>query len=253
MGLSLGFDINGRDKTAELMPFFKRLVLIDVDGLSADQLQLTLHNTALNLVLPTQGAVIKPFVNDSLLGTFSVANHSDDRRGFVHVHATSLMSTEFSTLKNRSFHEQTLGSILSTIASDNGLSAAISAQFSSQFIQHINQINESDSNLITRLGVAWGAVVKITGDHLVFTERNGQTASGRSLPLITHELKPSDKVSFFADGKFTLVTHGNPQYKAGSKVSIEEKDFLITKVRHDIQRASYRMDVWGIGWLSISQ
>jgi len=88
--------------------------------------------------------------------------------------------------KNRSWDEVTLGDLVSTIASEQGLSPAVGEFLDSIFIPHLDQTIESDLHLLTRLARQYDAVSKPIGQHLLFVPKGeAKSATGRSLPTVS--------------------------------------------------------------------
>src|ERR1700754_1190564 len=79
-----------------------------------------------------------------------------------------------------------LGALVRNIAASSGLTAAVSSTFDNIKIPHIDQTNESDMNLLTRLARNYGAVMKPTSGHLVFAKKGaGTSVTGKPLGKIT--------------------------------------------------------------------
>ena len=94
--------------------------------------------------------------------------------------------------KTRSWEEGlTLGDIASTIASDNGLQPGVTESAASIVPGHIDQIDESDLALMTRVALAHDLVAKPTGGVLfVGKKAEGVRASGE--PMLTVPVLQSD-------------------------------------------------------------
>ena len=84
--------------------------------------------------------------------------------------------------KTRSFDEITIGNLIQQIATEHGLTAAVSDDLKNMTIPHLDQTNESDNNLLYRLSQIYCAVYKVTTSRLVFASGNdGKTISGENL------------------------------------------------------------------------
>ena len=73
--------------------------------------------------------------------------------------------------KTRSWDAGTLGDIISDIAKDNDLEKKIGDEFNEIEIPHLDQTEESDLHLLTRLGRQYDAVAKPVENCLVFLTR----------------------------------------------------------------------------------
>lgn len=82
----------------------------------------------------------------------------------------------------RSFDNITLGDLLNTIATEHGLTPRIPDELASKMLSHVDQVHESDMNLMTRLAAAAGAVSKISHGYWLLTPREATTTiSGSEL------------------------------------------------------------------------
>ncbi|ECG8599962.1 late control protein [Salmonella enterica subsp. salamae] len=89
--------------------------------------------------------------------------------------------------KTRSWTDRTIGDIVAKIASENGLTPRVSTRFADRVIEQIDQVSESDLNLMSRLANRYDAVSKISGGYWIFLPRGaGESVSGK--PLKQHTL-----------------------------------------------------------------
>lgn len=99
------------------------------------------------------------------------------------------------TRNTRSFDNITIGDLVRTIAGEHGLTPAVSPELASVVLNHLDQTNESDINLLTRLARQYRAVCKPTFGRLVFATRGeSKSISGQTLPTLT--LTPQDVISW---------------------------------------------------------
>ena len=90
------------------------------------------------------------------------------------------------TKRERSWSNTTLGDVLGDIAIGNGLTATIAGALDGLPILQLDQANESDANLISRLGEEFDAVASVkAGCLLCLPAGGGKNASGMDLPHIT--------------------------------------------------------------------
>ncbi|MGH8412076.1 MAG: contractile injection system protein, VgrG/Pvc8 family, partial [Pseudomonas sp.] len=90
------------------------------------------------------------------------------------------------TKRERSWSNTTLGDVLGDIAIGNGLTATIAGALDGLPILQLDQANESDANLISRLGEEFDAVASVkAGCLLCIPAGGGKTVSGLDLPHIT--------------------------------------------------------------------
>lgn len=132
------------------------------------------------------------------------------------------------THKTRSWEPMTLGELARSIAAEHGLGAAVAPSLASIQLPHVDQVAESDMNLLTRLANNYDAIAKPAGGYLVLAKRGeSKTASGAPLPGIV--LRPVDVTT----RRMTLEKRD----KAGTVVA----------VWHDVAAAVYREVTVGDG------
>ena len=92
---------------------------------------------------------------------------------------------EISKRTEKSWHDNSLGNILATLAKRNKLTHKVDAKLGATQIQHIDQTNESDMHVITRLARKYDAVATVKKKHLLLMPIKGtKTSKGESLPTI---------------------------------------------------------------------
>ena len=104
------------------------------------------------------------------------------------VRATAADYRRLSGLKaprTRAFDDVTLGSLVTTIASEHGYAAAVAPALAAQALPHVDQTAESDLSLLHRLARHYDATLKAAGGRLVLMPRGaGRSAvAGALLPV----------------------------------------------------------------------
>ena len=110
--------------------------------------------------------------------------------------------------KTRSWDDTTIGKLTSAIAGEHGLRRGVDKDLYGAALPHIDQIDESDMHLLSRLGRQYGAVAKQAGQYLLFVRRGkGRSASGERIAPVTIEPRRVGGYSaVFADrGKYAAV------------------------------------------------
>ena len=197
--------VNGQDITPKINGRLVNLTLTDERGDKADQLDVTLSDYDGRMPIPPRSAKIAVWIgwDEQLtykgLFTLDEATHS----GPPDVVTLRARSADFiSPLKQKrqqSWHQKTLGDILATIAGRSGLSAVVHPSLAGQLVEHIDQTDESDHNLLLRLGHRWDAMHAIKNGKLLFAPAgDGKTASGAALPGTTLIRKQGDTHQFTA-------------------------------------------------------
>lgn len=183
------------------------LSLTDNRGLEADTLDLELSDHDGKLALPPRNAIIslalgwkgKPLIDKGQYSVdevqFSGGAGSADRLT-IRARAADLKGS-FSEQKERSFDKKTLGEIIDIIAKENQLKSQVEKELASRFIDHIDQTNESDINLLTRLAEEHGAMCTVKNGTLLFMPLGkGKTVTGKDIPLRKITRKNGDNYNF---------------------------------------------------------
>ncbi|WP_285430054.1 phage late control D family protein [Pseudomonas sp. fls2-241-R2A-110] len=185
--------VDEKDIAPAIIPRLISLDLMDNRGIEADQLTLSLSDHDGLLAIPPKGAIIRLWLGWSDIGLVDKGTYTVDEiehSGAPDVLSIRARSADFrkslKTKRERSWSNTTLGDLLSDIALGNGLTATIAAALTGLPILQLDQANESDANLISRIGEEFDAVVTIkAGCLLCLPSGGGKTASGAELPHIT--------------------------------------------------------------------
>lgn len=185
--------VDGNDIAQLISPRLMSLDLTDNRGIEADQLSITLSDHDGLLAIPPKGAVIRLWLGWSDTGLVDKGTYTVDET--EHSGAPDVLSIRarsadlrkgLKTKRERSWSNSTLGDVLGDIALGNGLTATIAGTLDGLPILQLDQANESDANLISRVGEEFDAVVTVkAGCLLCLPAGGGKTASGAELPHIT--------------------------------------------------------------------
>lgn len=185
--------VDGNDIAQLISPRLMSLELSDNRGIEADQLSITLSDHDGLLSIPPKGAVVRLWLGWSDTGLVDKGTYTVDE--IEHSGAPDMLSIRarsadlrkaLKTKRERSWSNTTLGDVLGDIAIGNGLTATIAGALDGLPILQLDQANESDANLISRLGEEFDAVASVkAGSLLCMPAGGGKTASGLDLPHIT--------------------------------------------------------------------
>ncbi len=197
---------NGSDITGSLSSRLVSLEVIDTVDETSDTMTMTLEDVAGTLALPKSGAKIEVSIGYNFLNTRLGAFVVDDItiEGPPDTIVVSCSSTpfvdggggsaSFSSRKNRSWEGKTIGEIVATIANECGLTPVVDNALKNIVIPHIDQLGESDANLLIRIARRYAGVLKPADGRLVLAaEQGGQTTSGKPLSIT---LTPADVTSY---------------------------------------------------------
>ncbi|WP_027818833.1 phage late control D family protein [Paraburkholderia bannensis] len=185
--------LDGRDLSRTIAPDLISMTLSESRADQADQLDITIDDTKGTYAIPKRGAQIKValgWVGETLVdkGTFTVdeVEHSG-APDIITIRARSASMTEaMHERREVSWHAQTIGAIVRTIAGRHSLKPAIGAALEAVAIAHIDQTHESDMSFLTRLAKRYDAVMNVKDLNLLFMPiGTGKSASGKNLASLS--------------------------------------------------------------------
>ena len=185
----------------------KHLVSLDITDNrtgEADQLNLILEDTNGELEIPPTGAKLQVAIGwqgEGLVdkGTFDVQEtaHSGPPDLLTIVAYSAGLDGPLTEKKNRSWHNNTVAEMVGTIAQDAGLFPRISAAYSQEVLPHIDQTDESDINLLTRVAKQLDALCTVKAGFLLMLPAGRHiSATGRNLPPVLIERTGNDAHSW---------------------------------------------------------
>lgn len=185
--------VDGLDIAYMVSPRLMSLDLTDNRGVEADQLSITLSDHDGLLSIPPKGAVLRLWLGWSDTGLVDKGTYTVDET--EHSGAPDVLSIRarsadlrkgLKTKRERSWSNTTLGKVIGDIAMGNNLTSTVAGALGALPILQLDQANESDANLISRLGEEFDAVASVkAGCLLCMPAGGGKTASGLNLPHIT--------------------------------------------------------------------
>jgi len=196
--------IDGKDVSATIRPRLGGMTITDNRGFDADTIDIELDDSDGQLAMPRRGARMRaligwqgqPLVNK---GEFTIdeVEHSGTPDKLTIRGKSADLRGSLNKLRQTSYHQQTVGSIVDTIAQRHGFTPACAERFKGMLIDHIDQQNESDPAFLTRLAGQCGALTTIKSGRLLFIgQGKGLTASGKPLPSVTITRQDGDQHRF---------------------------------------------------------
>lgn len=180
------------------------LTLEDNRGLEADRIDLQLSDHDGALELPPRNAKIQMAIGWQGEGLVDKGLFSVDEVQFsgapdtltIRARSADLKGT-LTSQKERSFDNIKIGTLIDQIAKENGLQGLTATKYAEQTIKHLDQTNESDINLLTRLAKEYDAIATVKDGKLLFIEQGkGLTASGKEIPSIEINRQTGDSYTF---------------------------------------------------------
>ncbi|WP_032092081.1 phage late control D family protein [Necropsobacter rosorum] len=184
-----------------------RLMSMQIDdnrGFEADMLDLQLSDHDGKLALPPRNATIQvaigwqgePLIDKGKYLVDEVQFSGSPDTLTIRARAADLKGS-LSEQKERSFHNIKLGALIEQIAKENKLESQCAKEYAEQTISHIDQTNESDINLLTRLAEDYGAMATVKNGVLLFIPLGAaKTATGKPIPTVQITKSAGDSYNF---------------------------------------------------------
>lgn len=196
--------VDGRDITADITARLISIELTDNRGMEADQLDIALSDHDGLLAIPPREASIDLWLGWDDTGLVYKGSYKVDETEHsgapdtLNIRARSAdLSGGLKVKRERSWDATPLATIIGAIATAYGLTPLIGAGLAAINIAHLDQANESDANLLTRLGQEHDAIAAIKAGRLLFMPTGkAVTASGLSLPHVTLTREDGDQHRF---------------------------------------------------------
>ncbi len=180
------------------------LTLTDNRGFEADRLELTIDDTDGLVVMPSRGAEIsvaigwanRPLVDKGVYTVDEITHQGPPDRLVITARSADFRE-DFNVKREYSWHDVTVGAVVSAIAGRYNLIPAVSASLKDVEIDHADQTSESDISFLTRMAEIIGAVATIKNGRLLFIVPGmGISQSGRVLPSVMITRASGDGHSF---------------------------------------------------------
>ncbi|MCC4600170.1 phage late control D family protein [Xanthomonas melonis] len=193
--------LDGTDLTERIAPRLRDLTLTECRGGDADQLDLSIHDHDGKMALPKRGVRLAVALGWKATGLVDKGSFLVDEVEYsgapdiITVRARSAdLTAGMRTRRERSWHDTTLSAVLKALAGEHGLTPRVADALAGITLPHLDQANESDVNLLTRLGQRFNAVASVKAGALLFAPIGaGTTATGKPLPTGTLTRRDGDQ------------------------------------------------------------
>ncbi|HAX9985167.1 TPA: phage late control D family protein [Escherichia coli] len=230
------------------------LAMTDNRGFEADQLTLTIDDCDGGVRLPKRGqklGLALGWKGEALTdkGAFIVdeVTHEGPPDRLTITASSADFRQEFNVKREVSWHDVTVGQVVSAIAYRYGLKAQISASLTGVEIDHADQTEESDISFLTRMADMLGAIATVKNGALLFiVPGQGVSAGGQPLPSFaitrssgdSHHFRIADRqaytgvraywldLDFGKKKKVSVKKRGSAQKTKKEKSSSREGDYM---------------------------
>ena len=177
------------DATVAIRDRLLSLTLTDEAGYQSDSLEIRLDDRDGQIKLPRRGVTLEVRLGFKEVGLAEMGLFTVDEvevkgpPAMLTVRARSAdLRDELKDQKTRSWSDTTLEAVVATIAADHGLTLRMPPPPPTIYLPHLDQSNESDLHLLTRLARRWDYVFKLSGKRLAFVPA-GQGLAGGGEPV----------------------------------------------------------------------
>lgn len=185
--------MDGEDVTRRIDPRLLSLTLTECRGQDADQLDLVIHDHDGAVALPRRGVYLTVAIGTRQRGLVDKGVFRVDEvehSGAPDVISIRARSADFTQAmrirRSRSWHGETLGSIVAGIAGEHQLRARIDPDLAPINVKHLDQADESDVHLLSQLATRYDATMAIKDRSLLFLKiGGGQPLDMRSPAKVT--------------------------------------------------------------------
>lgn len=187
----------------------QQLRLIDKRALDADQLDLTLEDHDGRLAIPAKGARLSVSIGFEDQGLINRGEFIVDE--VEHAGAPDTLSIRARSADLRidnpakrcnSWEKQALGTIVEALAGRLELTPRVAPELAGIMIDHLDQTDESDMHLLTRLAERFDATCTPKSGQLLFLPKAaGKTAGGTAIPGITLRRDVGDQHTYTASDR----------------------------------------------------
>lgn len=196
--------VNGKDISPKMKTRLMSLRLTDNRGFEADTVEVQLDDADGELAMPPKGATMQVRIGwkgSALVdkGTYTIdeLEHSGPPDAITIRGKSADMRGTLQQSREQSFHKQSVSSIIDVIAARHQLKAKISDNLKMEFIDHIDQANESDANFLSRLAEQFDAIATVKNGNLLFLQAGlAHNASGIALDRVDITRQSGDSHHF---------------------------------------------------------
>lgn len=195
----------------------------------ADQLDIVLDDSDGVLELPRRGVKINCQLGFEGEGVYDKGDFIVDETEWsgtpdrITIKASSAnFKSNIKEAKSKSFHRKKFGEIATEIAQNHNLILVMTDDLKQINLNHIDQTNESDLNLLVRISKQNGAEMAVKKDRLlIFKAGSAKTASGKDLPSVTLTRNDGDQFNYSEQDRESDHTGVSASYQDTGKAKRE--------------------------------
>lgn len=198
----------------------------------ADELSFTLDDHDGKLAMPKRGVKLQCWMGYIDAGVHDMGIYTVDSVEWggtpdtITVKAKSAdMKSSLKSGRTQSYHDKKLGEIAKEVATRHELELAMTDYLMSIEVGHIDQTDESDLHLLTRLCWQFGAVVNVKhGKLLIFQPYENKSVSGQPLSITVLKRDKGDQFRFNIEDRQSDIDNVQADYhdkQKAQKVTVD--------------------------------
>ncbi|WP_254229438.1 contractile injection system protein, VgrG/Pvc8 family [Wolbachia pipientis] len=228
------FVINGYESIRDRVTSLR---LTDESGITDDVVEICVDYSDENIAIPNELNISLGYRETGVvpMGIYTVNEitvQSPPKTLLIKAHATNLRLS-LKEKVSKEWHQITLGNLVKEIAQKHGYGYKVAEEFKNILIPHINQTDESDISLLTKIAIEHEAMAKLAGGYILFIEK-GRAKSATGKILGTTVIRPQNTINWkvhFTVSRYNSVIAKWYSYEKGEtiekKVGNENPSYLI--------------------------
>lgn len=196
----------------------------------ADELSITLNDHDGVLELPKRGVRLNcqmGYLGESIHDKGDFIVDETEWSGTPDIITVKASSANFKSkikeAKSKSYHRKKFGDIATEVAKNHDLTLVMANDLKNIDLNHVDQTNESDLNLLQRLAKQNGAEMAVKKDRLLlFKAGSAKTASGKDLPALILTRNDGDQFRYSEQDRESDHTGVSASYQDTAKAKREK-------------------------------
>ena len=220
--------------TDVILDRFISLSVTDEEGMQSDTAEICLDDRDSATELPPKGANLKILLGYKEEGLVEMGLFTVDEVELMGPPDVLIIKGKSANMrdslkeqKTRSWDVTTIGDLVAAIAGEHGFEPRVGEFLSPIDLPHLDQTEESDLHLLTRLARQYGAISKPAGNYLLFVPKGeGKSATGKAIsPVAINRSEASNHRVTLADrGKYQAVLANWHDTVTGKRISVKVGD-----------------------------
>lgn len=183
---------NKTDITGQIKDRLLSISTTDEAKYKSDTVEIRIDDRDGKMIVPNTGAELDVFLGYQETKLTHIGLYTVDEIGLEGPPATLIIPAKATNMKkslkvqkSRSWDNITYGALVAKIAAEHGLDPKVSEDLAVLLIAHVDQTNESDLHLLTRLAKQHDAIAKpVMGKLLLLPHGEAKSVSGKTLETV---------------------------------------------------------------------